>query len=319
MNFLRKNTSKEYDQFVMSYKAFDWECVEIKDSEETTNNIINSYIRFYYVYELLKKIFLNKSKVKVMDVGPYPGGMVMLLKHFFGDRSKYLGTGLGFSEDYKLTMSALGVELAEIEMDQNFCKIHSIEDLGVKNLSKFDNVDCVLFLDMIEHLTDPVAALDLINSKMNTDGELIITTDNITSLGYVAHMIHTGCSPNTHPIRSALIFQGLWRPHYREYSKKELMFYLDYCGFELVSHQYFNREQGNYSFSKDGEIIYTPRFSFLSRVIKGVIKKILPHLKDHHVIHAKKKVDFSIQSSKRPQSTRDMNEWLDVRKQYGQL
>jgi len=312
MSFIRTKVCKDYIKFVKSYQPFDWEDVN-------THSVIVSYIRFFYVYKLLKSIFSNKDKVTVMDIGAYPGGMLKLLMNFFGNKVKYIGVGLGFNEEYRSTMKALDVELAEAEIDPNFCQIHSVEDLGTKNLSKFNDIECVLFLDIIEHLTDPVFSLDLINSKMITGGDLIITTDNITSLGYLAHMIYNGRSPNIHPIRSSLIFQGLWRPHHREYSKDELKFYLDYCGFELVSHQYFDREQGDYSLNMEGKITYNPKFYLISRVIRGLIKMILPHLKEHHIFHFKKKVDFSIQSIERPKKTLDVDEWMKIRRRYGQL
>ena len=312
MSFLRTKVPEDFSQFAKSYQAFEWEDVK-------AHSIIVSYVRFFYVYKLLKRIFSNKDKVMVMDIGAYPGGMFKLLMNFFGNRIKYIGVGLGFTREYTLRMNELDAELAEAEIDPSFCQIHSVEDLGVKNLSKFNDIECVLFLDIIEHLTDPVFSLDLINSKMIIGGDLIITTDNITSFGYLAHMMQSGQSPNVHPIRSSLIFQGLWRPHHREYSKNELKFYLEHCGFDLISHQYFDREQGDYSLNEQGEIIYSPKFSLLSRFIRWILKKIFPHLKEHHIIHAKKKIDFSIQSIERPKKTLDIDEWMEIRKQYGQL
>jgi hypothetical protein len=48
-------------------------------------------------------------------------------------------------------------------------------------------------------------------------------------------MLRRGASPNTHPVRSCLFFRGDWRPHFREFDKKELEFFLQYCGFDIIN------------------------------------------------------------------------------------
>ena len=64
-------------------------------------------------------------------------------------------------------------------------------------------------------------------------------------------MLYNGTSPNIHPIRSSLFYRGPWRPHFREYSKDELYFYLKYCGFRVLKHEYFERLQGDYYLKND--------------------------------------------------------------------
>ena len=59
-------------------------------------------------------------------------------------------------------------------------------------------------------------------------------------------MIIKGESPNVNFILSSKFYIGNNRPHHREYSKSELKFLLEYSGFEILEHEFFDREQGDY-------------------------------------------------------------------------
>ena len=70
---------------------------------------------------------------------------------------------------------------------------------------------------------------------------MIITTDNITNFLYILDMLRKGKSPNVHPVLSSMTYSN-HHPHHKEYSKDELIFHLKRSGFELVKHDYFDRE-----------------------------------------------------------------------------
>ena len=43
-----------------------------------------------------------------------------------------------------------------------------------------------------------------------------------------------------------MFYIGNHRPHHREFSKRELEFLLKHSGFEVIEHEYFDREQGEF-------------------------------------------------------------------------
>jgi hypothetical protein len=175
-----------------------------------------------------------------------------------------------------------------------------------------------LFLDTIEHLVNPLDALDEINKSLEIGGYLIITTDNITAFGYIAHMLIRGESPNIHPIRSSLFYSGPWRPHHREYSKKELEFYLTYCGFKVLKHEYFERQQGDfYVSSSDNKLLKISRYKSLKGLLKKFSTFFIPHLRDHQIILAEKSIDHSVVTATRIKPMESMQEFLALRSKYG--
>ena len=75
-----------------------------------------------------------------------------------------------------------------------------------------------------------------------------------------------------------------------EYSKSELKFLLEYSGFEILEHEFFDREQGNYHIKnkiikKRKKLNYK---GFISEKIKSLVN-VVPHLRNHQVVLARKK------------------------------
>jgi SAM-dependent methyltransferase len=308
---------KLFDSFVEGLVPFAWDVN--KDTERVDyfhkHSILISYVRFYEVYLVLKELLISNKKI--VDIGPFPGSMIKLLAHFF-ENYEYIGVGLGFTDEYKSGTSMYGGQLFDAELDPSFCKINSVLDIGREELIEED-ADVVLFLDTIEHIVNPVFTLDLINKMLKKGGSLIITTDNISALGYTFNMLFHGSSPNVHPIRSSLIYNGEWRPHHREFSRDELLFYINHCGFEVVSHKYFDRKQGNFYFDKSGKVKENPHNNSFIRSIKNILEIFLPHLKNHHIIHVKKITNYQDQCLMRPQNTKDINKWNEIRSEYNLL
>jgi SAM-dependent methyltransferase len=308
---------KLYDTFVEGMVPFKWDVNKDSRRKDYFNkhSILISYARFYEVYLVLKEMKISNKKI--IDIGSFPGSMIKLLAYFF-QNYEYIGVGLGFTDEYKSGTITSGVQLFDAELDPSFCKINSISDIGREKLLEVD-ADVVLFLDTIEHIVDPVFTLDFINKMLKKGGSLIITTDNISALGYTLHMLFRGSSPNVHPIRSSLLYKGEWRPHHREFSRDELLFYLNYCGFEVVSHKYFDRKQGDFYFDNYGKVKEKHRNNLFMRSIKNILKMFLPHLKNHHIIHVKKLTNYQDQCLIRPKDTKDINKWNEIRSEYNLL
>ena len=129
-------------------------------------------------------------------------------------------------------------------------------------------------------------------------------------------MIRKGKSPNVPPILSSMIYRGNHRPHHKEYSRDELKFILDRCGFEIIKHEYFDRKQGYYFINEEKKIISqhkikkTPK-NLLHNLIKNM-GFLIPHLRNHHILLAKKTKNIE-EVIKNRLVTNSKEEWLNIR------
>ena len=305
--------NKEYLEFVLNYRPFEW---EINDSEFRENykgkhNSIIDFKRFYKVFLYLEKLKEQGLKnPKVIDVGSFPGNMVMLSRKIFKDISEYYSVGLDLNEKFIKKMSEFNVKCINTEIDPQFPDAKQITDWGINNF------DVCFLLDTIEHLVDPIFCLDEINKSIKSNGYLLITTDNITNFLYIADMIRKGKSPNTHPILSSMVYRGNHRPHHREFSKEELEFILKRCGFSIIRHEYFDRQQGYYFIDRERNCIQKHKIKKTPKnLLHSLIKNtgfLVPHLKNHHIILAKK-VTNNDEVIKNRQVTSSIEEWAKIR------
>ncbi len=302
-------------KFAEEYVPFEWEINHdtYQADFRGKHSVLINLIRYWYAVQYVQAGFQNDRLRSVVDVGSYPGCFLKILRRFCGEDIEYTGIGLGFSDEYTSTMEKLGARLFATELDPDFIEPKVVKDWPVSN------VDCCLFLDVIEHLVNPIHCLDRINNSLRMGGKLIITTDNIAAFGYIYHMLKRGGSPNTPPARSHLFYRGDWRPHFKEFSREELRFFLEYCGFKLIKHEYFERKQGNYYLDQRGlcNNKYRHRYGGIKSVALKLLLRYLPHVRNHQVLIAEKVVEFREAARTRPAPTRDMNEWLRIRQSLG--
>ena len=306
-------TIESFKKFASEYDSFPWELNEDNNQKDIRgkHSVLVSLVRYWYVLRYLETLASQGKLRSVMDIGSYPGSFIKIIRHFFGLGVAYIGVGLGFSVEYKTEMERLGGTLFETELDPEFIHPKVVREWP------FSDIDCCIFLDVIEHLVNPIDCLDRINKSLRMGGKLIITTDNITALGYIVHMLKRGDSPNIPAVRSHLFYRGDWRPHFKELSRGELSFFLDYCGFKLLEHQYFEREQGDYYFDANGQVYNQSRYKGIKGLMHKALIRYLPHIRDHQVLIAEKVVESDVQKSSRPGPTEDMGEWMKIRESSG--
>lgn len=304
-----KITKRLFKEYVENYEPFPWDRRENVPFPEFRgkHSLLISFIRYYKVLEYIQSCCSDKLPASIVDVGPFPGIMVQLIKNFVGEDIEYMGVGLHFSDEYSKTMEKLGARLFSTDIDPDFIEAKECKEWPVMES------DVCLFLDVIEHLVNPVYCLDQINRSLKVGGRLILTTDNIAPFGRVYLMAKTGGSPNVHPMQSSLFYRGEWRPHFREFSKDELSFYLQYCGFKVIKHEYFERRQCAFCFNEVGKIFEESRYSGLKGGIRKFIVTYAPHLRDHQILLAEKQIDYELNVRKRPQPTHSKDEWLRMR------
>lgn len=306
-------TLKEFMLYAQSYVPFPWE-ISGEDAFQAADvkgkhSVLVSLVRFSKIITALKEACPDFKTV--VDVGPYPGTMIKLLRHYFQQDFNYWAVGLALSPAYCREMEKLGGKCFETELDPDFVDAAETHEWPIRD------ADCVLLLDVIEHLVNPVACLDAINRALRPGGTLILTTDNITSFANTYQMLRAGQSPNIHPLRSSLFYRGEWRPHFREFSAAELSFYLENAGFSVVRHSYFERRQGDYFIDAAGRVQARNRYRGIKGLVQRAILKVAPQLKDHQIIVAKKAAEFEEIAQRRPKSTTSKVEWLRMRSQAG--
>jgi SAM-dependent methyltransferase len=277
-----------FARYAATYEPFPWENAEEGDFQAADvkgkHAVLVSLVRFWKVMASLKEHCPDFQTI--VDVGPYPGSMMKMLKHFFPQHFEYWGVGLGFTAEYRTAMARLGGECFETELDPDFATASDVKPWPIKG------ANCALLLDVIEHLTNPIPCLDAINRSLRPGGTLIVTTDNLTSFANTYQMLRRGRSPNIHPLRSSLFYQGEWRPHFQEFTREELAFYLDKTGFAVVCHEYFERRQGDYYIDAAGIVGARERYTGLRGAIQRACMRMVSHLKDHQIVVASKVRDF---------------------------
>ena len=306
-------TQTEFEQFTKNYIPFPWEVAE-EDAFQPADvkgkhSVLVSFTRFRKVMAAIKENCANFNEI--VDVGPYPGAMIKMLRHFFPQNFVYWGIGLSMSDDYRNAMSALGGKCFTTELDPSFLNAQEVREWPVRNS------DCALLLDVIEHLVNPIPCLDSINRALRMDGIFIVTTDNLAAFSNTYQMVRRGKSPNIHPLRSSLLYHGEWRPHFREFSVEELAFYLEYSGFSIVSHEFFERRQGDYYIDESGAVQSRNRYRGVKGLIQRVVLKVSPHLRDHHLVVARKVKEFSDIERTRIEPTTSKADWLKMRMELG--
>jgi len=299
----------KFKKYVEDYVPFPWEGNKNDPRPYFRNkhSLLMSFGRYLKVLQYFHISQHTTAVKKIIDVGPYPGVIARLIKDFGNNEIEYFGIGLHFDDEYQKTMEALGAKLFATDVDPEFVEGKECKEWPV------NNAELCFFLDVIEHLVNPIHCLDLINQSLKMGGHVILTTDNIAAFGRVYNMMRRGDSPNLHPLQSSVFYRGEWRPHFREFSKDELFFYLQHCGFEVVKHEYFERKQGDFYLDENGNLYGKSRYLGIKGRIKKLIVGNFPHLRDHHIVLAKKQTDHEVNIGKRPGVTYSMDEWLKLR------
>lgn len=172
----------------------------------------NKFIKFMRARQLDGKVnkFLTKSNkinnlngLKVLEIGCGRGDLLLAFKRFSPHISL---TGIDYSEEAIKQVKALGFEAYHGDI----CKL----DL---ERQKFDLIICQ---QLIEHLNDPPALLERINSWLLPTGVLILETPGSRSID---RKIFKGCWGGYHIPRHTFLF-----------NEKSIKVMLNKCGFEII-------------------------------------------------------------------------------------
>jgi 2-polyprenyl-3-methyl-5-hydroxy-6-metoxy-1,4-benzoquinol methylase len=243
--------------------------------------------------------YIDASKTKkCIDFGSYPGQLQELIFDTF--KVKFNLSGLHFSNTFKeyfATYEILDFDFEKTLVDNSFKKKKEAYDLSTA-------------FNIIEHMEYPNKLLDNINYFTKKEGILMLTTDNISTIKNILRMVIGGKSPNESLIKSKIFYNGEWRPHVRIFSKDELFFLLNYSGFKVIEHSYFNLRARQYKLNSNA--LVRKRRSFKGSVLE-FMEYLFPFYKDHHFIVAKKVVNFDDLNNMRMLPTSSTDEWISYR------
>lgn len=255
-----------------------------------------------YRYALILNKLSNYIEVsntkKCLDFGSYPGQLQELIFDTF--KVKFNLSGLHFSNTFKeyfATYEILDFDFEKTLVDNSFKKKKETYDLSTA-------------FNIIEHMEYPNKLLDNINYFTKKEGILMLTTDNISTMKNILRMVIGGKSPNESLIKSKIFYNGEWRPHVRIFSKDELFFLLNYSGFKVIEHNFFNLRARQYKLNN--KALVRNRRSFKGGMLE-FIENIFPFYKDHHFIVAKKVVNFNDLNNMRMLPTSSTDEWISYR------
>lgn len=183
---------------------------------------------------------LPSAKQMIVDLGPFPGSLLRLLRSLEYTKSAQLfGAGLMASEDFVRDMRRdAQADIFTVNLDpagRHFQSKGYPEKVPLPD----NSVHVVFALEIIEHLTSPFHLLSEAYRLLGAGGHVVLTTPNVTRIGNVFKLL-IGRTPN-----DRLAPPGYhnpddeWRPHAREYAMHELVDMLRHTGFDIAETRFF--------------------------------------------------------------------------------
>lgn len=212
-------------------------------------------IRYGFILEHIQKIAKGK-KLIILDIGCFP--------YHVGKALELLGHKIYGISSYHEPIKQKNIAILNIEKDKFPYENHFF--------------DMVLFNEVIEHLPQsPVVPLKEIHRVTKKDGQIMITTPNITcSINRVKAMLGKSIM---YPIDVFFEENGrgnnIYHRHNREYTLSELGILLKKTSWKIEEKRYFI----SYTpFRK--RIIPDPWFLFFGKLINYLLMVIIPSLRD---------------------------------------
>jgi 2-polyprenyl-3-methyl-5-hydroxy-6-metoxy-1,4-benzoquinol methylase len=132
------------------------------------------------------------------------------------------------------------VESVWVPQSSNIKAIHAEDQSGVMGAGiDEDSYDLVAFMDVIEHLKDPVGTLDSIKWLLKDDGLLIITTPEEDFYPYSVCPKDRWDDPE-----EELLSEAIWPWHIQAFGEEKLLPLLEDMGFEVLEKSYTTYKKG---------------------------------------------------------------------------
>ncbi len=183
---------------------------------------------------------LPSDKQSIVDLGPFPGSLLRLLRRVEYTKSAQLyGAGLMVSGDFiEFMQQDVQADIMTVDLDPMGGHFQG-KGYSDKVPLPDHSVELVFALEIIEHLTSPFHLLAEAYRILRPGGHVVLTTPNVTRIGNIFKLL-IGRTPN-----DRLAPPGYnnpddeWRPHAREYAMHELAYMLCQTGFRIAESRYF--------------------------------------------------------------------------------
>ncbi len=183
---------------------------------------------------------LPSEKQTIVDLGPFPGSLLRLLRRLdYTNSARLFGAGLMTSDEFIRFMHRdVQAEIHAVNLDPAGGQFQS-KGYSEKVPLPDNSVQLVFALEIIEHLISPFHLLSEAYRILGSGGHVVLTTPNVTRIGNVFKLV-IGRTPN-----DRLAPPGYnnpddeWRPHAREYAMHELAEMLLQTGFDIAESRFF--------------------------------------------------------------------------------
>jgi SAM-dependent methyltransferase len=208
--------------------------------------------RYRYTLERLTEAISLRPGDHVLDIGPFPGGWVSLLRDYYDRRLRIDLIGLGMTPEFRKNLDSGDIRFFDFDFD--------LDNPACRNPGReiplpSGRYRAVFLLETIEHLFNPLPVLRKIRESLSPDGLLLLTTDNPLWFGFSYQALCRRRSP-WGPVQESHLFDNSdWRPHIRLYSLEDLAYLLGHAGLNIAVSAYFNDCFGLYSL-KNGKMRY---------------------------------------------------------------
>lgn len=199
---------------------------------------------------------LPSDKQTIVDLGPFPGSLLRLLRRLtYTNSARLFGAGLMVSDEFVQFMHRdVQADIHAVDLDPTGGQFQS-KGYSEKVPLPDNSVQLVFALEIIEHLTSPFHLLSEAYRILGSGCHVVLTTPNVTRIGNVFKLL-IGRTLN-----DRLAPPGYnnpddeWRPHVREYAMHELAEMLLKTGFTIAECRFFlgeDTQQCRQSVSQQG-------------------------------------------------------------------
>jgi 2-polyprenyl-3-methyl-5-hydroxy-6-metoxy-1,4-benzoquinol methylase len=177
---------------------------------------MNYHERERYRFERAFESVGRPTGKTVLDIGSYPGTAIDV----FARTNRYHSLGLTTSDSFLALLERFSIEHVQA----------NIEDYAGQS-----DADVILFMEVIEHLRRPYAALQNLWRVAKRGALVYVTTNNASYFGYILKLLAH------REILDSIVSEASPYPgHTRYYGLKELAHELEAIGFQVLSRSFVN-------------------------------------------------------------------------------
>jgi SAM-dependent methyltransferase len=183
----------------------------------------------------------------VLDLGPYPGTFLRLLRRLLpAEQCRLIGAGLSVTPDFLAAMRRdCDADIFTVNLDPRNSQLSGGDYPEHVPLGD-GSVQFVFALEVIEHLVSPTHLLREAYRVLAGGGRFLLTTPNVSRIGNIFKL----AAGRTNLDRLAPLDyhdpRAEWRPHAREYAMGELCGLLQRTGFRICQRRFFVGRDGLY-------------------------------------------------------------------------